>query len=249
MSTTFVVHPFSEETTSDQLSEWPTYDYTDWTFDLTASRRDGGSPSLDLTVQSAPLSGDDDLYQNQTSFTSLDSNTTLTFTEDKSVTFAADDRFFRLDQQVTGEWWYKVEATVDLFQPMTTPHQNLISDRWRDESDLELKADRAEDDVVRRFRQSRSDVIRRRENRQLSSTDYYPPRGTQVLQITPLEGAGEAIREAIARRIEWLYETELVEENRDQNDHIRAERQYRDEWKRVDAALSDFDAREALYML
>ena len=247
MSTTFVVHPFEEESVSDQLTEWPTYDYTDWTFDLTASRREGSSPTLDLEVQSAPLAGDDALYDQQTTFTSLDSNTTLPFTEEKSVTFGADDRFFRLKQTVTGEWYYKVEATVTLFDP--SQHKDKLADQWEHESDLAYTASQAEDDVVRRFRQTSTEVLHRARNRSWSATEQYPPRGTQVLQIHPLEGAGEAIREAIARRIDWLYRMEQLEQNRDQNDHIRMERHRRDEWKRVDDALHDFDAREELWML
>lgn len=250
MSTTFVVHPFSDETTSDQLSEWPTYDYTDWTFDLTASRREGSSPTLDLTVQSSPLSGDNDLYQDQSSFTSMDDQTTLPFTEEKSVTFEADDRFFRLKQDVVGQWWYRVEATVALFDPDSIPnHRDLLDDEWEGEPDLRQKAEQAESDVVRRYRQSRDQVLRRMGERRFSATGYYPPRGTQVLQITPLEGAGEAIREAIARRVDWLYRDELIRQNRDQNDHIRRESHKRDEWQYVDQALSDFDARETVFML
>lgn len=255
MPTTFVLHEFSKEHATDGLIAWPTWGYTDWTYELVASRRDGSSPTLDVAVQVAPVRGARDLWEDLTTFTQVTGATALPHTETKEggTDFAmeVDARFQRLHQTVSGTWWYKLTGTVKLFDPAKGAHTDLLQPRVADYSGLATLADEAEDDVVRHFTERRptthlstvADVSQsRRYDRELWTT-----RGR--LMLVADEDTGEALREAIARRTDWLFRRRELEQSGKEGDATLLRRHLRREWEDVEAALRHHDDRTPAYMM
>lgn len=236
MATDFTLHEFKVESDdeSDDFGVLPVYDYTDWTFDLTVARRAGTNPTLDLTIQEAPVD-DDDRYEDLVSFTQVDQNTSLPDEQTKEgggtdYTMPAGARFVRIDQVIGGtdpEWWYLLTATVTLFDVGTADHLALMEDRYDDHPDLADIAELAEDEVVGRYR---------------------GPDGLLTLDDDS-ELTGRALREAIARRIEWKIRRRELENSTKAQDGPKLRNHMREQWWQVDGALSGEDTREPLYMI
>lgn len=254
MATEFTLHRPQAEDESDEIGVLPIFDYTDWTFKLTVTRRAGTTPTLDVGIESSPLD-DEDQYEDLVSFTQADQNTTLPFEETKShdgdFTMPAGARFVRVDQDIGGtdpEWHYLLTATVTLFEPGTTAHVDLIHSDADTLTDLTPLAEQAESDVAERYLRTAGDLPNPRPWR-VENDASLSPTAPDRLVLRADEVTGRRIREAIARRIDWLYRLDLLENNDKQNDHVRAERHRRDEWKGVDAILRGHDTREPLYMI
>lgn len=255
MATEFTLHALEDaEDGDDEVGVLPVFDYTDWTFDLLVTRRSGTSPTLDVTVQEAPLD-DDDEYQDLVAFTQADTNTTLPFEETKKgggadYTMPAGARFVRVEQRVGGtnpEWRYLVTATVTLFNTGKTAHASLLQDRYADHSDLADKAAQAEDDVVSRYlRDPESDRERPwPTDLDLELSETAPDR----LELRVDEHTGRRVREAIARRIEWIIRRDELEGSTKSPDGPLLRRHMADEWDDVDEILRHHDSSTPLYAI
>lgn len=250
------MHALSEvEDGDDQVGVLPIFDYTDWTFDLVVTRRSGTDPTLDLVIEEAPLD-DDDEYQSLVTFAQVDKNTTLPHEASKAgggtdYTMPAGARFVRIDQTVGGtnpDWHYLVTATVSLFDPSSVQHTGLLQDRYADHVDLSDVAPQAEDDVVARYFQMPD--ARRRERPWPTETDNeLTETATDRLRLRADEHTGRRIREAIARRIEWVIRRDELENSTKSGDGPTLRSHMGQEWEREDAILSHHDTRTPVYMV
>lgn len=264
MATSFVLHPLAKEKATEPLVAWPTWGYTAWTYALVVSRRSGTSPTLDLDVQTAPVPNDDDLYETLDSFTQVTDATALPHEESLTATgetpdftMGSDARYHRVNQTVGGtgaEWWYLVTATVELFDPATAAHLELLEPRFQGYSDLADLASQAEDDVVRRWTvRGRRSLQTDRRFRHQTVTDPWQHAGILtvegVLELYSDEDTGRALREAIARRIDWRLRRKELETSTKPSDGPLLRRHLAREWEGETEALRGHDARTPLYAL
>ena len=230
MPTTFVLHPAATETTTDGLTAWPVYDYTAVSVALAGLARDGTSPTLDVKLQAAPLTGDEDYWSDVTSgaFAQLTSGDSLPTSESLGLTLTAGNRYVRLYQTIGGSdspsWIYRLVATIVLFDITNAEHTDLLPNRVGGYSDLSDLAEVAEDDVVRRYMQD------------------------GVLMLAESEDTGSAIRRAIAARITWLLERQELKNSGKRIAYLELRQHSKDEWRGVDRYLRAYDQRVPLVM-
>lgn len=237
MPTTFVLHPFGKESAPDNLPPAPTWGYTSWTYDLLVSRRSGSSPTLDVGIEVSPVPSNDDLYESVHAFTQVTGATVLPASESQAVMLPPDARYHRATQAVSGEWWYQLKAAVTLFNPLDAEHVALLSPRVQDYSNLKSLSEQAEDDVVRRYTQKRP-----------GGQEYLGVlTDSGRLMIATDEDTGGSVREAIARRIEWMHRRLELEKSAKDGDLGELRRHKHHEWTEVDMALAFHAARVPLY--
>lgn len=256
MSTTFVFHEFGREHTTDGLVSWPTWGYTDWTYDLLVSRREGSSPTLDVKIEVAPVVGDESLYEDLTTFTQVTSGTALPDSQSKAgggadFTMGADIRYHRIHQTVVGKWWYKLTGAVTLFDANKTAHKNLVDHRFRDYSHLAVLASQAEDDVIRRYTQrqpiTHTTTTANVSQHRMHALDLWTTRGR--LMLVADEDTGLALREAIARRLNWLMRRRELEKSSKAGDGPLLRQHLKVEWDEVETALKNHNDRVPLYAM
>jgi hypothetical protein len=230
MPTTFVLHDAAAESSTDGLWDWPVFDYTSWSVELAALARNGTSPTLDVKLQGAAVTGDEDYWSDVTSgaFTQVTSGDTLPTSETLPITLDAGTRYIRLYQAIGGTdsaWWiYRVKGTVVLFDTTVDENLDLLADRTASYSDLSDLAEKAEDDVVRRYMVD------------------------GVLALTPTEDTGGALRRAIAGRIEWLLRERELENSGKPDDKTMLADHRKRQWREVDRYLAEYDERVPLVM-
>lgn len=229
MPTTFVLHDAAKESSTDGLVAWPVFDYTDWTVTLSALAKNGTSPTLDVKVQAAAVTGDEDYWSDVTSgaFTQVTDADSLPTAESLTLTLADGSRYIRLYQSIggSGAWWiYLSKATVTLFDVTNDENLDLLPDRVASYSDLSDLAERAEDDVVRRYLVD------------------------GMLALTPTEDTGGALRKAIAARIEWLLRRHELQNSGKPDDKTMLNDHLKREWLEVDRVLRTYDERIPLVM-